>query len=86
MQIVINPNIYEPAQMYAERKGLNLTTMIENFLVQFTTSAKAQAQEKKARKIAITPTVARLKTGHSWNVSDEELDKIRYDYLMEKYK
>lgn len=34
----------------------------------------------------ITPTVARLKTGHSLDVSDEELDQMRYEYLMEKYK
>ena len=86
MQIAINPNIYGSAQIYAERRGLNLTTMIENFLVQLISSAKEYSQERKPRTIKITPTVARLKTGHSWNVSDEELDKIRYDYLMEKYK
>jgi hypothetical protein len=60
--------------------------MIENFLVQLMSSTKEQTIEKKPRTIKITPTVARLRTGHSWNVSDEELDKMRYEYLMEKYK
>ena len=33
----------------------------------------------------ITPGVARLRTGHSLDVTDEELDQMRYEYLMEKY-
>lgn len=86
MQVAINPNIYEPAQIYAERRGLNLTEVIEEYLVRLVSSAKEKTQEKKPRTIKITPTVARLKTGHSWNVSDDELDKIRYEYLMDKYK
>ena len=86
MQVAINPNIYEPAQIYAERRGLSLTKVIEDYLVELVTSAKEQKQEKKPRTIQITPIVARLKTGHSWNIKDEELDKIRYEYLMEKYK
>jgi hypothetical protein len=85
MQVAINPNIYEPAQVLAARRGLNLTKVIEDYLVQFMSSAKEQTQKKK-RAIKITPTVARLKTGHSWDVSDEELDQMRYEYLMEKYK
>ena len=45
------------------------------------TSAKASPKE-----FGITPGVARLRTGHSWHVTDEELDRLRYEYLMEKYK
>jgi hypothetical protein len=86
MQIAINPNIYETAQIYAERKGLNLTAMIENFLVQLTTSISEPAKKERRRTVKITPTVARLRTGHSWNMSDDEVDKIRYEYLLEKYK
>ena len=47
-----------------------------------------QAKEKAdadRKTIGITSGVARLCTGHSWNVSDEELDQMRYEYLMEKY-
>lgn len=86
MQVAINPNIYGSAQLYAERKGLDITAVIEDFLVKFMSSAKEQTDASKAKEIEITPRVARLRTGHSWNISDEELDKIRYEYIMEKYK
>jgi hypothetical protein len=86
MQVAINPNIYGSAQMYAERKGLNLVTEIENFLVQFVDSAKEQVSVNKKQQIEITPKVASLRTGHSWDISDDDLDKVRYEYLMEKYK
>ena len=38
MQVTINPNIYGPAQLYAERRGLDLTAVIEDFLVRFMAS------------------------------------------------
>ena len=42
--------------------------------------------ETSPKEIGITPGVARLRTGHPWHVTDEELDRLRYEYLMEKYK
>lgn len=84
MQVAINPNIYGPAQVYAEGRGLNLTKVIEDYLVELVTSAKEQTKEKKPRQIEITPKVAWFKRGNPWNVSDEELDQMRYEYLMEK--
>ena len=86
MQIAINPNIYGSAQIYAERKGLNLTTVIENFLVQFMSSAKEQTIEKKHREIEITPGAAWFEHSKPLNITDEEVDKIRYEHIMEKYK
>lgn len=38
MQVTINPNIYGQAQLYAERRGLDLTAVIEDFLVKFMAS------------------------------------------------
>ena len=54
-------------------------------------SAQTATKEKsdfteRYRQIEITPGVARLSTGNRWNVSDEELDRLRYEYLMEKHK
>ena len=40
----------------------------------------------KATDDRITPGVSRLIRGNSWYISDEELDQMRYEYLMEKYK
>lgn len=51
-------------------------------------SRAAQAMEKTdtdRKTIEITSGVARLCTGHSWEVTDEELDQMRYEHLMEKY-
>ena len=33
-----------------------------------------------------TPRVMRFKRGNPWYATDEEVDKLRYEYLMEKYK
>jgi len=99
MQVAINPSLYGTAQTYAEQKGLNLTLMIENFLERFINKEKAKAKEQELPDVVtnllgtahgnmagITPKVARLRSGHSWNITDEELDNMRYEYLMEKYK
>ena len=99
MQVAINPSLYGTAQSYAEQRGLNLTLMIENYLERFINKEKAKAKEQEipdvvvsllgashAQVEGITPKVARLRTGHSWNVTDEELKNMRYEYLMEKYK
>ena len=99
MQVAINPSLYGTAQIYAEQKGVNLSVMIENFLERFINKEKAKAKEQEIPDMVvsllgasheqipgITPKVARLRTGHSWNVTDEELKNMRYEYLMEKYK
>lgn len=98
MQVAINPSLYGTAQIYAEQKGVNLSVMIENFLERFINKEKAKAKEQEIPDVVsllgasheqipgITPKVARLRTGHSWNVTDEELKNMRYEYLMEKYK
>lgn len=86
MQVAINPNIYEPAQLYAKRKGLSLSQMIEDYLSQLVASTKVQAPAKKHREIEITPGAAWFERGRSLDVTDEELDQMRYKHLMEKYK
>ena len=96
MQIAINPTLYGSAQTYAEKQGLNLTAMIEDFLRQFLNPAKAESTAKTsdvtpsavqltAKPRNITPRVQRFKRGNPWHVSDEEIDKMRHEYLMEKY-
>ena len=34
----------------------------------------------------LTPRVQRFMRGNPWHISDEELDRLRYEYLTEKYK
>ena len=39
-----------------------------------------------ARKIEITPGAVWFRRGNPFDVSDEELDKMLHEHLMEKYK
>ena len=34
----------------------------------------------------VTPRVLRFKRGNPWTATDEEVEKMRYEYLKEKYK
>ena len=34
----------------------------------------------------LTPRVQRFMRGNPWHITDEELDRLRYEYLNEKYK
>ena len=34
----------------------------------------------------LTPRVQRFMRGTPWHITDEELDRLRYEYLNEKYK
>ena len=86
MQVAINPTLYGDAQIFAESQGLNINHMINDFLADYVQSiSKAEKKEQK-RANEISPRVASLLSGHSWNISDEELDDARYKYLAEKYK
>ena len=86
MQIAINPDIYGPAQSYAEREGLNLTTIIEDFLVHFISSSKKHMETTKPNEIEITPGAAWCRRGNPWKASDEEVDNMIREYILEKYK
>ena len=46
MNVVINSSIYRQASDYAQSQGLNLTEVIENFLVRFIGKAKAEINFK----------------------------------------
>ena len=40
---------------------------------------RADAIEASPKEIGITPGVARLRTGHPRHITDEELDRLRYE-------
>lgn len=40
--------------------------------------------KKESTDMTITPLIASLFTGHSVNISDEEIDKARQEYLKNK--
>lgn len=87
MQVAINPTLYSNARVYAEKRGMNINNVIEDFLTKFLSSVSESGDGRKSvRSKNISPRVASLLTGHSWTVADEEMKHMRYEYLMEKYK
>ena len=88
MQVAINPTLYGNAQIFAERKGLNINQMIDEFLANFvlTFSNTETKEQSRAVKVEVSPRVADLLSGHSWDLYDEELDDMCYIYLSVKYQ
>ena len=80
MQVAINPNLYGSAQRYAERKGLNLTTVIESFLQRFISNEETASQQ--------VPDVVLSLLGAGEPVAEDDLNgrKEFYRYLEEKHK
>ena len=81
MEVAINPSIYRPAQVYAQQHGLNLTSVIENFLVRF-------AQVNKAETEQAIPDVVLSLLGAGEPVADEDLNgrEAYYKHLEKKYR
>lgn len=80
MQVAINPNVYQQAQAYAQEHGLNLTNIIENFLMQFIGQTKAIEQP--------VPDVVLSLIGMGEPLADDDLNgrEAYYQYIEEKYK
>ncbi len=81
MELAINRNIYRQAQAYAQQQGLNLTAVIENFLVRFIGKSQEDANEN-------IPDVVLSLLGAGEAVDAEDLNgrEAYYQYLEEKYK
>ena len=81
MQIAIDPNLYSTAQMYAERQGRNLNTVIEHYLEWFIRKEETAEQD--------FPDVVRSLLGAAeGQVDDTDINgrKIYYQHLEEKYQ
>ncbi len=81
---------------YLSEKQLCLIITIAEAFVDSKHSVRKDGSEKKSSMPPRNPKfggrrisdeVAKLfLTGNSWDVSDEELEQMRYEYLTEKYK
>jgi hypothetical protein len=49
-------------------------------------AASSRPHNAKFAGMKISDEVAALRMGYSIDVSDEDLDKMRYEYLIDKYK
>lgn len=81
MEVAINNNIYKQASDYAQKQGLNLTTMIEDYLKRFIGRSKAAAEQP-------TPDIVLSLLGAGEKVDEDDLNarEAYYNYLEEKYK
>ncbi len=81
MEITINNNIYKQAHDYAEKHGLNLSTVIENFLLRFI--GKNQGPDEEP-----IPDIVLSLMGAAGSLDNDDLNgrEAYYQYLEEKYK
>ena len=81
MEIAINNNIYQQAQVYAQGQGLNLGSVIENFLVQLIC-------KKSEKKEALVPDAVMSLLGAGDSVATDDLNgrEAYYQYLEEKHR
>ena len=81
MNITINSNIYQQAQAYAQQHGLNLSNIIENFLLRIIGQDKANTEQP-------IPDVVLSLLGAGESISADDLNgrEAYYHYLEEKYQ
>jgi hypothetical protein len=82
MNVAINSNIYQQASDYAQSQGLNLSDVIENFLVRFIGKSKATETEQQVPDIVLSL----LGAGESVAEDDLNAREAYNKYLEEKYQ
>lgn len=83
MQVAINPNLYDTAQVYAEQRGLNLTILIENYLERFINKEKAKEKEQELPDVVVSLLGS---TGGQLAKDDLNGRKAYYKHIEEKYQ
>ena len=82
MDVAINNNIYRQASAYAQQQGLNLTSVIEDFLIRFIKRNKSATTEQSV------PDIVLSLLGAGEPLAEDDLNGREADhlYLEEKYK
>ena len=81
MEVAINSQLYQQASNYAQQQGLNITSVIENFLMRFVGASKNTTEQ-------VVPDVVQSLLGAREKVADDDLNarEAYYKFLEEKYK
>jgi hypothetical protein len=81
MEVAINSQLYQQASVYAQQHGLNITSVIENFLMRFI------GHQKETTEQAVPDVVLSL-LGAGEPVAEDDLNarEAYQQYLEEKYK
>lgn len=82
MEVAIDRNIYQQASIYAKQQGVNLTAVIENFLVHFIGHSKTMAEQRQV------PDVVFSLLGAGEPIADDDLNarEAYYKHLEDKHK
>lgn len=71
----------------AQRMGWTMRRRVRSvkrsFAKKTTSIPKTEAKDETEE---FTPRVMRFKRGNPWYATDEEVDRLRYEYLTEKFK
>ena len=81
MEVVINSRLYQQASAYAQKRGLNLTSVIENFLIRFVGTSKDATEQE-------IPDVVQSLLGAGEKIAEDDMNarEAYYEYLEDKYK
>lgn len=81
MEVSIDSQIYREAQDYAKKRGLNLSSVIEDFLVRFVGKAKHASDNA-------VPDVVLSLLGAGEPVAEEDINarEAYFQYLENKYQ
>jgi len=79
MNIAVSNSIYKEASEYAKQQGVNLSTVVENFLMRFVSHSKSAAED-------ITPDIVLSLLGAGAPIADDDLNArdAYQQYLEEK--
>ena len=67
MEVAINSRLHQQASAYAQKRGLNLTTVIENFLMRFVGTSKNATEQE-------VPDVVQSLLGAGEKVSEDDMN------------
>lgn len=81
MEVAINSKLYQQASAYAQQRGLDLTSVIENFLKRFVGTGKNTTEQA-------VPDVVQSLLGAGEEIAENDMNarEAYYGYLEEKYK
>ena len=82
MEITINNKIYKQAQEYAQQRGMNLSTIIENYLLRFIGKNDSTPDDETIPDVVLSL----LGAAEATDPDDMNGRASYYKYLEEKYQ
>jgi len=74
-----------------DQMSVEMLEVVSHYVKRLSRHARPVRRTVRRRSVAdnateeFTPRVMRFKRGNPWYASDEEVDRLRYEYLSQKY-